>query len=509
MVRYERSSKAFRILLARSIDGSAVWRIMALLLLTAVFGMNIYRATTQSITTDEAFTYERFVSKPFAGLLEPFDANNHVLNSLLARLSITMFGLSEWSLRLPSVMGGAIYLLAAYRLCFLLFGDTIWGFLATALLTTDPFLLDHLSAARGYGLALGLLFFAAYAMIRIASGIQHPQYAAGVCLGLAIAANLTSLFPAAAFIIALIAMSAAQGRLKMTSFWRELFLPAALISLIFLVLPLSSAQRNNFYFGAARLADCVHFLAYLSFLYGPIRLSWLSGLHHGLVLLSKCAGPFALALLFASVWFASRGLWTLHRDRSCGRSSSELNACFFSLSFAVTAGLITAGHIFADIPYPLMRTGLYLIPLTLMTSSCILYRYRNLKPIRYSAGFFAALCLAAFLLQVNSSYYAEWRFDAGTKNIVKFIRSRNTTQKHLVIHASWPLEPSLNFYRVLYGMNWDRIDRSGPEKSGDFVVLIQDDQNVISRSHLQVVYRDGVSGTVVAVPKVTNGRPNT
>src|SRR5271157_1468700 len=116
---------------------STAWNRIGQALLLAILALNVYRAVTQSITTDEAFTYHRFVSQPFGGLLQPSDsnnANNHVLNSLLARVSIGLFGLSEFTLRLPSVVAGAVYLFAAYRLSFLLFGNTAWGFLTTALL---------------------------------------------------------------------------------------------------------------------------------------------------------------------------------------------------------------------------------------------------------------------------------------------------------------------------------------------------------------------------------------
>ena len=113
----------------------------------------------------------------------------------------------------------------------------------------------------------------------------------------------------------------------------------------------------------------------------------------------------------------------------------------------------------------------------------------------------------AFLFQVNASYYAEWRFDAGTKRIVKFIRFHMPPEKRLVIRTSWVLEPSLNFYRLLYRLNWEPVDRSGPEKPGDIIVVSEENKASIKRMGLQVIYKDAVSGTVVALPNSAGDSP--
>ena len=85
--------------------------------------------------------------------------------------------------------------------------------------------------------------------------------------------------------------------------------------------------------------------------------------------------------------------------------------------------------------------------------------------IRYCSAALAVACLGAFLLQAKTSSYDEWRFDAGTKRIAEFIRTRDP-QRSLVLRASWPLEPTLNFYRVLYGLNWAPVDRSPVNQQG-------------------------------------------
>src|SRR5215467_13074818 len=50
-------------------------------------GFCTYRALTQSIVHDEGFSFQRFVSGPWSNVYSTYDANNHVLNTLLAKLS--------------------------------------------------------------------------------------------------------------------------------------------------------------------------------------------------------------------------------------------------------------------------------------------------------------------------------------------------------------------------------------------------------------------------------------
>ena len=59
------------------------------LLLGGVFAVNIYRAATQGVTIDEAFTYQHFVAPPLAQVMTSYDVNHHVLNSLLAAVTVT------------------------------------------------------------------------------------------------------------------------------------------------------------------------------------------------------------------------------------------------------------------------------------------------------------------------------------------------------------------------------------------------------------------------------------
>src|SRR5436305_14681813 len=91
-------------------------RAAIIALFTALFTVNIYRAATQSITVDEAYAYDLFIEPPLAQVLTSFNATHHVLQSLLSKRSVKSFGVSEFTLRLPTLIGGLLYFVVVYLL---------------------------------------------------------------------------------------------------------------------------------------------------------------------------------------------------------------------------------------------------------------------------------------------------------------------------------------------------------------------------------------------------------
>src|SRR4030081_1537963 len=100
-----------------------ILRWTAIVFLAGLFVANLYRAATQSLTIDEAFTYQLYLAKNLRAILTEYDANNHVLYTLLAKLSVGLFGKSEFAIRLPSVLGGLVYFYAVFRVCWSFFAD--------------------------------------------------------------------------------------------------------------------------------------------------------------------------------------------------------------------------------------------------------------------------------------------------------------------------------------------------------------------------------------------------
>lgn len=459
--------------------------------------LSVYRAATQSITVDEAHTWNAFASQRLGGfLVDYYDANNHVLNSLLMALSVRLFGLSELAVRLPSLMGCGLYLVGSWRLARLVFGnagrDTAWSALVTALLVTNPFSMDHFSLARGYGMAVGLMMTGLCDLVR---DVQHRRsgnlYRAAIFCGLSITANLTMVFPVTACAIAFVTIE--RGRADLRRFWDEFAVPAVVIPFVILIVPVSKAPAGAFYFGSPSLAKSIESVAGQLFDHGttipgavePLRWLW------------EAVGPASLALLTASAaWVLALAIQTRRQSQLQIRPE----VAFFSIVFLALFGLITGAHFIAGLLYPLGRTALYFIPLGILTAASTLYSFRARKALRYGAAAMAAVWLAANAAQIEASYYAEWRFDAGTKNVAEYIKSRHPSARPLTIRASALLLPSLEFYRSRYHLaGWQFIDDRSPlDPHVDLWILVSEDAGKIGKLQLEPVFKDRVSGTVIA-----------
>src|SRR5713101_8188918 len=191
-------------------------RLLSIAILVFAFGVAVYRAKVQPIAHDESLTYEWFLDQGVYDVLR-YNPANHVLQTLLAKPIVKIFGVSEFTLRMPTLFGAAIYLMAVYLLCRKLFSDGLVMVFSTAMLALNPQVMDFLAAARGYSLGLAGLAVAMYAFARLADrGKFDPEdkewrwgcAAASVALALSVAANFTNIVPAAC-----LALSFAVGAL--------------------------------------------------------------------------------------------------------------------------------------------------------------------------------------------------------------------------------------------------------------------------------------------------------
>jgi hypothetical protein len=164
-------------------------------------GVCAYRAATQSVVHDEAFTFLSFLNGSWRTLYFEFNANNRVLYSILTKVTIQSLGLSEFTLRLVSVAAGFVLMMGIYRV--LKDAETPVALRWATLLAIGPhpLLLDFCVAARGYSLALACLIWA------IVFSMRGHDVATGLLLGLGMSANLAVALPALGLLLSRIALS--------------------------------------------------------------------------------------------------------------------------------------------------------------------------------------------------------------------------------------------------------------------------------------------------------------
>lgn len=460
-------------------------------LLSALFLFVLYRAKFQSFVIDEAWTFFLYFDTGINQMVLDFYACNHVLHTLLTKFFRYWLGYSELVLRLGSLVGCALWFVAVLRTSRLLFGNSWIQTLSVAVLTLNPLVLDFSVAARGYGLALGLFWFVLYYVLRIGLGEAPGRllWRAGVGAGLCLAANLTFLVPLLALSAALAIVSVKRG------LWRQLDLyagPATVVAFVFLALPLARAKREHFYVGVNTWREVIETL----FDFSMTRLGGQQYL--GSMRITGTMAIFYLvgaAGLLAFVWWLVRG----------ERDSRVFAFGLVSFVLAASVAVLTLLKHVVGMLYPFSRTGLYLIPLytfMLVLSFHFLSRYGRVQSLGNAV--LAALVLI-YIVQVDPRYFAEWKFDAGTSTLAHQLASdhmKRPTPSRVSIGATRLLEQSLNFYKKRRRMNWiGSIQTDNLEsRPFDYYVLVEQDTLLVEKLHLKVLYKDSLSGAVLAVP---------
>lgn len=502
------------------------YRVSAQALLVFLFAVCVYRAFTQSIVYDEALTWQLYILGPASNIFRVFEANHHFLNSLLARLSTAVFGVSEWSMRLPALAGAAVYFTACYRLARTAFGDGFTMLLAVALATLNPLVLDFMVAARGYGLALALWMWSAALLLEAfsqQSSKPSQMAAAGVTAALSVTANLTFVLPAAT--LAGFTLYFAHNRSSSTAAvpevtknavarrqahssrkkrkaaptpqltkpgaapWIWFALGAAAIAILFFVIaPVDQMRSEHFYTGASTIRASLHSFASFSLEHsGPLRdQPWLRYWSDAVAFV---IAPLAVA--------AGLILGLLRRNLLLMLTAG-------TVVFSAVASLLI--HVLADKPYPSDRTGIYFLPLVALILVGLAYAWRGQGPWRVAsmaAYTVAVLLILHFATEFNTRKFLVWEYDADTKAMSDYLAAHRPQRQEVVrVGGSWQLQQSLTYYAVTRNWTWVELRKGEPVAGLDFYALTPWDRNKVEQElGLKEVYRGPVSGSALAVPQ--------
>ena len=437
-------------------------RRAALILAVLAAAANVYRAATQDITVDEATTYNDFASLPFWWMWRVYEANHHVLHTILCHLSTSVLPLSAFSLRLPSLLGGIFYLWAAYRVCALVCPRPPVFLSTYALLALNPFLLDYLSAARGYGLASAFWMASVYCALGLLrqmedSPARRAMLLASLCAGLSVASNLSFAFAAVPELLVLGALLGMRRNARhLPALAASLLAPAAAVFALIDLPPLLH-NRSPFILGAA-----------------SVRASFESVAGH---VLFYSTGKFDVAGILADpspgeLWILGIARWgaiasglaaasfLLLSLRSARATVPEAHrfALFLGGQLALSMVCLAAAHSMFGVLYPVARSGLYFMLLVPLLCAALARCAAN--PPWAALGrvyVFAAGALALwFLTAIQLSSYSEWRFNRNTLELFHRLQdaAKRENRSQARVGATYLLAPPLEFYRRALRDKW-------------------------------------------------------
>ncbi len=384
----------------------------------------VARAILLPLTHDEASTMFNHLPRLAIDLIfyqRDSNPNNHILNTLGAKICAGIFGWHQLVVRTPVLIGCFFYLWATFHLVQKISTQFWVRLFALLLLVGNPYLLEFFGLARGYGLAIGLMLMAIWRMVQFMENNQAKTLRnAFIFAGMAVYANFTLILFFAPF--AALALAAAwQRNPGLRPFWASA--RPALITLgifaalwYFPLIRLSKEREIVIWANVGSFMDTVKMLmrsttrahAYLGDDTTDI-LSWA-----------------AVIFIFISIIFAVI-VWKRNRWQFAGDPRVWFGALLLSV--------IVANYLQVSIshtPFLQARLAQFYYPLFALQLAVVtawLWEYYRRKTLIFVVPVFTLLLLNNIrCLNLRDSY--EWWFDSGTFVVLDYIKSVYEQEGH-------------------------------------------------------------------------------
>jgi len=456
------------------------------------------KALNASFTHDESYSYLNYVHTSFMDIIsfKRWYTNNHILNTLMMKISEWFFGNSEFSLRLPNLIMFAVFLCYGY---FLLNGKnkmlTLGLFL---LLCTNNSLVDLFGLARGYGLSFGFMLMSLFHFIQSFYGNQKTNlvlFHAGSLL--AILSNFTLLDFYVALLIIYNVMNFIQCRILSNEkyrFFESNKTNGICLLLVFIILyepvrrvimhsTLDFGGKDGFYADTIRnlIQYCVH---------GIYLPSW--GLFTGMVIYT--------IILTLPIVFIVRIILKKDKDQFLKQRSlviSTLLMIFISIA-------IVLQHLLFGADFPISRFSLYLFPLFIVHFGFLMHYFKDKikRILAFLVMGLAILSSIAFIREANIHSCSEWGYDMETKNMIQELSTQHQINKvdpiRVKLGVNWVFEPTVNYYRESRKLTWLMpVERNGLTPEDDYCYIFREDLKNLNPAKFTIIKSFAETNTVL------------
>lgn len=444
-----------------------------LVLISLLCGYIFTRAYLLSFTHDECLTFK--IVTGISGY--EFSANNHFLNTYLVTLFYSIFGAKEIFLRLPNVLAFVVYAYFTYKI-LVRFKSLIFILLGATLLLLNPYVLDFFSLARGYGLSLAFGIGALHYLFINNPNDSVKQF--NINFFIAMVMSLLSVYAS----LIMINFNLAILLVFVTEFfvlWRNhskhvslkdkiLFFTIIAGNISFLVIPagqlLFLKEINGLYVGGSQ-----------GFIYNTIASLVQRSMYSNTADKWEWIQASVIALFGFSVIF----------QLMCLRYNQLAK---ITLVMMLMIGAFICQHIIFGSLYPEGRMALIFIPLyglfITQTFHEVYLVSKGLKTLKLIMKFgiliFIALPLVFHYYSIiNFKYVPEWRYDENTRAVMDEIKKqedKNDNHQHkITLSNEWYFEPSINYYRHLYSLNYlNPATRDPLSKDADYIYCTEDEK---------------------------------
>ena len=439
---------------------------LALLFGLAVLSFAAARTVLVPVTHDEAFTYLHWSTASWRAIFlfeGPERANNHLLNTVLMKVSSALLGPREAALRLPNLLALASYL-GSLWLLLRRHAPPALALAGLALASANRHLLEIFSLARGYGLCIGLLLpglFLAALSIEKTDGSRREEWLALGLVSIAVLAQFIALDVFVALATVLLVPHALRGRLddpelsygsRIGRRLVPLLVVSAALALSLAWILRRIASSGGFYTGGTTglWHDVVENLVWLTLLPAP----WLGQAQKPLLVL------VAALLVFL---FGSGARLIVGRPRN----ASERVALAFIAFLGLAVLSVKAQSVVLGLRYPTDRIATFFIPLfaVAVTLAAATAPPATRKVATVLLGGVALLGTFHFVRVADTRRSALWWFDADARHVVSDLADyarREGRPRPLRVGSVSHCAPALNYMRVVDGLCWlDPVERLG------------------------------------------------
>lgn len=478
----------------------------------------VARACLEAVTGDEGESYVMWVADSGFGHWFP-SSNNHVLNSLLEWLFTSIFGLSPFTVRIPTLLGAALYIGLSLWLTRLLTRDWLVRLPLFICLVYNPFVFDYYVAARGYGLAVAFLLCAIAVPVwchlelpNVPAALIAASAISSLCLALCFSANFPFAFVGLAILLLLILWALRQANQCEPSVrpgLKRRILAAAILpgTAVVLLLPawtLLHWQPGMLFDGGSSLREMIQTSVQASLfqlnpqLANPLVYAVLDAIKPFLI--PTLCGLAIVQLILILIGFRRR------RDQHARKLLAVSALCFGALVICMLAH--QAAYLLFHLLMPRNRTALFVAPLVTITIGAIASVEARSRESRLCRGaLLGVLSLTAlyFLMCLRLTYFKEWQYQEDVNRGYDVVAWYNHNRAVENVEVSWYYYGAFRFYRALSGReNFASFTNSGnfthPLDKQLYVLNGVFERQFIDAKKLKIVYHAPHSDLVVAIP---------
>ena len=480
------------------VKAPGVQNLVCILVGVSIFCFVIYKSATTSLTHDESFTYLHFIPQKFMDIISyktPY-TNNHILNTLLIKGSEYLFGNSELAIRLPNNLSLILYLTYTFLLLRKMNRQLI--ILPFLLMILNPYLIDFFGLARGYGLSIAFLMMSLYHLLNFFEKDKKKDlmlFNLGAFLAIFSYFTLVYFYLSALIIFNLLLFVGKKNH-NSGNLFRWIF-KQNVINLVFLIFifltafePFRRTMKSvpiDFGGKTGLIHDTIRSLLIKSYMGLPAF--WIS-------ILTGFICAVILALFLYLVYIVVR------------RNLSEMDrlkpVIIVNWLTVLTAILICLAHYIIDMDFPIQRFAIFIYPLIMLniiSLTCLrIHKFKNI--FTGLIVLLAILTVVNFGCKLNIRYYYDWTYDADTKSamraLVQDYEQQPDKEAPISLGVSWIFEPTMNYYRQLWKLNWlEPVDREAPALKDDYIYVIRFEYQPTDLIEEQVIFTSAIADAML------------